>query len=103
MPSADRSSQTRRKETLDACHKIHGGSENENGPSLDGMWATLVNVATPERLSNYISNSSKITKHVLLKIINNHVKEFEKSQSNILRSVAVLYNSKGLLSKEQYK
>ena len=37
-----RSSQKRKYETIEACSKIHGATESDKKPCLDGMWVSLV-------------------------------------------------------------
>lgn len=102
IPKATRSGQRRRKETLDACHNIHGGSEANKEYTLDGMWVTMVNVATPTQLINYCKKSKKVKQNALPLIVKDHVKSFENSTENKVRSLKVLYG-KPMLSKEQYK
>lgn len=102
VPNAIRSGQRRRKETLDVCHNIHGGDSDNVEHALDGMWVTMVNVATTTRLTNYLKKSKKVTKKAIPNLVKDHVKTFEKSTENKVRSLKVLYG-KGMLSKEQYK
>jgi hypothetical protein len=101
VSGASRSGQRRTKETIDFCNSVHGGS-NDNKPSLDGMWITLVNVATPAALSCYIANSQRVMKKVIPNVVNEHVTSFENSLENKIRSLNVLYSRK-MLGKEQYK
>lgn len=102
VPSAKRSCQRRKKETLDACIEIHGGTKNNKAPVLDGLWLTLVKEAAPSQLANYLSKSKKALNKVVPKVVKEGVAKFEGSFENKLRSVRVLY-SNGLLSKEKYK
>ena len=92
----------RRKNTVKECQVIHGGTDENNVPTFDGMWYTLVNEAMPQRLTAYLNDSKKITKKVIGHVIQERVKQFEESKENIARSVKVLY-SEGFLSKEKYK
>ena len=98
---SEQAGRRRRKETVKECQVIHGGTDENNVATFDGMWYTLVNEATPQRLTTYLSDSKKITK-VVGPVIQKKVTQFEESEENIARSVKVLY-SKGLLSKAKYK
>lgn len=96
-----RSSRKRKHETIEACAEIHGATESDKRPCLDGMWVSLVATASSEQLKNYIACSKKVT-NVLPPVVNKAVAEFEESTDNSVRSVKVLY-CKGLISKEKYK
>lgn len=96
-----RSSWKRKHETIEACAEIHGASESDKKPCLDGMWVTLVSSASSEQLENYVACSKK-TRKVLPSIVNKEVAKFEENTDNLVRSVKVLY-CKGLISKEKYK
>ena len=92
----------RRSETMEAASVIHGGTPEDNSPTLDGLWHAIVNESTPQRPGIYFSNSKKIMKKVISPIVKKAVPSFEKSKENVARSVKVLY-SRGLLSKAKYK
>ena len=68
---------------------------------LDGMWVTLVTKTSKEDLSKYFENSVTCMKNVLPTVIKKKVFESEKSVSNKIRSVRVLYEG-GLMSKKKY-
>lgn len=102
VPSAKRSCQRRKKETIDACADIHGGTDQNKAPVLAGLWVTLIKEAAPSKLASYFSKSQKTLNKVVPKIVKENVAKFESSFENKLRSVRVLY-SNGLLSKEKYK
>ena len=102
VATAKRSAKRRKNETLEACSEIHGATDHDQGPALDGMWCTLINASSPDRMSGYISQSLKIRKRVLPTVVKKEVKKFEDSTENLLRSIKVLYSG-GLLSKEKYK
>ena len=87
---------------MEAASVIHGGTPEDNSPTLDGLWHAIVNESTPQRLGIYFSNSKKIMKKVISPIVKKAVPSFEKSKENVARSVKVLY-SRGLLSKAKYK
>lgn len=102
VPRAERSAKRRKDETLEACSEIHGGTNHDQGPALDGMWCTLINAGSPHRMVGYFSESQKVKGKVLPAVVKKGVKQFEGSSENIRRSIKVLYSG-GLLSKEKYK
>ena len=89
----------RKHETIGA--EIHGATERDKRPCLDGMWTSLVGTASSEQLKNYVTSSKK-AKKVLPSVVNKEVAKFEESTDNAVRSVKVLY-CKGLISKEKHK
>ncbi|KAK2549143.1 hypothetical protein P5673_030519 [Acropora cervicornis] len=97
VPTAERSAKRRKDETLEACSEIHGATGHDQGPALDGMWCTLINGSSPDRVSGYVSQSVKVRKKVLPTVVKKEVKKFEASTENLLRSIKVLYSG-GLLS-----
>ncbi|XP_028403961.1 uncharacterized protein LOC114526558 [Dendronephthya gigantea] len=97
-----RSARRRCKETLIACENVHGHIEGSNSAALDGMWVTLVNESTPKHLQSFFDTSRKIQDKVIPAITKAQVKEYEKSQDNLCRSLKVLYED-GLMSKKKYK
>ena len=82
---SDQACRRRRSETMQAASFIHGGSPDDNGPTLDGLWHTIVNESTPQRLRRYFGNSRKITKKVISTVVKKAVPTFEKSQENVAR------------------
>ena len=71
----ERSSRTRRMETLDACELIHGG----NQPAVDGMWLTFINSIKQKELKQYLDNSTKVKK-VLPLLVNKSIYSYEKEE-----------------------
>ena len=98
----ERSAKRRKDETLEACSEIHGATNRDQGLALDGIWCTLINASSPDRMLGYVSQSLKVRKKVLPTVVKKQVKMFEDSTENRLRSIKVLYSG-GLLSKEKYK
>ena len=97
-----RTSRKRKHETIEACAEIHGATESDKRPCLDGMWISLFGTASSKHLKNYVTCSTK-AKKVLPSVVNKEVaKFFKESTDNAVRSVKVLY-CKGLISKEKYK
>ena len=66
-------------------------------PVLDGMWDTLVTKSRKEDLNKYFENSAICMNKAVPNIVNKKVLESEKSESNRIRSVRVLYEG-GLVS-----
>ena len=97
----------RKQKTVQAVKAIHCDShiytsEKEQTNSVkDGLWTTLISSAETGEMREYISNSKKCMNSVVPSIVNNKVKEYEKSQANKIRSMRVLYES-GLLGKRKY-
>ena len=87
---------------MDEAAIIHGASEDDNQPTLDGLWLTFCKNCPPDKMVEYFKTSHKVNNDVLPKILNDETKQFEESEKNIIRSVSVFY-SKGLVSKEKYK
>ena len=100
VPISEISARRRRKDTLDSCQEIHGGTTDLK-PALDGMWATLVNKCKPKQPHDYFANSKK-ARSVLGPVVKKSIESFESSEQNHIRSVKTIY-SKGLLSKESTK
>ncbi|KAK3746009.1 hypothetical protein QZH41_011381, partial [Actinostola sp. cb2023] len=85
----------RRNSTITALKPIHCTSSNSNNNEsvMDGMWATLVSGKSTAQLSQ---------RHVIPKIIREKVVEYNNSESNITRSINLLYKG-GILTKRKYK
>lgn len=96
----ERSKSRRLRETLLVSSEIHGASEENRQPALDGMFCTLEKYASIKCFEDYM-NTSKILSHVSTSIVKKDVTEFEKSPENTSRSLSILYGA-GLLSKRKY-
>ena len=68
---------------------------------VDALWVSVVTKASKEDLTKYIETSQICMKKVLLNVIRKQVSECEKSESNKIRSVRVLYEG-GLMTKKKY-
>ena len=95
-----RSKYRRMQETLLACSEIHGGTEENRQPAIDGLFMTLDRYATLETCKTFIGHSKKLSRASAL-IHKENVITFEESQQNINRSFSMLYAG-GLLSKRKY-
>ena len=60
MSGLPRSAKRRKDETLEACSEIHGATNHDQGPALAGMWCTLINASSPDRMLEYVSQSLKV-------------------------------------------
>ncbi|CAB4028532.1 Hypothetical predicted protein, partial [Paramuricea clavata] len=76
-------------------------AESKREYALNGLWNTFINTASEYEVKQYLLNSSKVMKKVLPTIVNTAVNRYELGQSNLVRSVAVLYEG-GISSKSQY-
>ena len=70
-------------------------------PVFDGMWDTLVTKSSKEDLNKYFENSVISMNKAVPNIVKKKVLESEKSESNRIMSVRVLYEG-GLASKRNY-
>ena len=81
-----RSASRRQLETLVAATEVNGGSVEDRSPALDGMFSTLTKYAKAAALSKYFSSSKKMRK-ASLAVIKSHVKQYEQSDHNVIRSL----------------
>ena len=44
---SDQACRLRQSETMEAASVVHGGTPEDNSPTLDGLWHTIVNESTP--------------------------------------------------------
>lgn len=91
-------------ENLVSVHCQSSQAKNETKKKkvvLDGMWATLVTKSSKEDLNKYFENSVICMNNVVPDIVKKKVLKSEKSESNRIRSVRVLYEG-GLMSKRKY-
>ena len=97
-----RSKVRRRKETIEVCRAIHGGTADNLEPTIEGMVDTL----TAKCKSNYLAlkimkSKNSLAKSISLSCIKQHNIEFYSSESNILRSLNVYYSS-NVMGKRKY-
>ena len=95
-------SSVRRKELLEASYQINGATIVNRKPALDGLWYTTVKALSGKDLVDNCRPSRKMTDNVIPKIANERLMAYEKSETNYLRSINVLYSG-GLMSKDKYK
>jgi hypothetical protein len=91
----------RRQETMKAASAIHGGSSSSMEPATIGMVDTQEKRSGKKDLLMAIEKSGKMKKNILPQIYKDLVK-FESSNENMIRSIAVYYNS-GVMGKDKYR
>ena len=96
-----RSANRRQLETLVAASEVNGGSVEDRTPALDGMFSTLMKYGTIADLCKYLKSSKKIKK-ASAAVISDHVKEYEKCDQNVIRSLSLLYAG-GVIGKVKYQ
>lgn len=91
----------RRLQTLNAAKMLHGATAENMTPAYAGLMAVLNESAPLSVLSDAMIKCAKFTKKVIPKIVKQKINIFEKSQTNFIRSVNILYRG-GIASKQKY-
>lgn len=81
-----RTATKRRHETLVAAARIHGGSENNPKPALDGMFDTLNKRCKLNTMKDYVLSNDKLKDRVVSNVYRGNVRSFENSPTNVKRS-----------------
>lgn len=89
----------RRSELFEAACQINGGTTSWSLPGVVGLCDTTVKKCPENILVKVFSQSDKITKRVIPKVYKGALDDFEKSDSNFVRSVAVYYSG-GVMGKK---
>ena len=97
-----RTATKRRHETLVAAARIHGGSENNPKPALDGMFDTLNKRCKLNTMKDYVLSNDKLKDRVVSNVYRGNVRSFENSPTNVKRSIATFYSS-GVMGKRKYQ
>ena len=97
-----RTMRKRQTETLEQALKIHGGKANNHLPAAVGLVETLCTKFSQKQLVTTVSRKRKLCETVFPQIYNTKGKDFEKSQENVLRSIAT-YFCKGVMGKAKYR
>ncbi|KAJ7351107.1 hypothetical protein OS493_036564 [Desmophyllum pertusum] len=92
----------RRHETMVAASVIHGGSENYPKPALDGIFDTLNKRCKLDSMQQYVLSNETLTDKVVSTVYKKNVSSFEKSSTNVKRSIATFYSS-GIMGKRKYQ
>ena len=91
-----------RQETMKAASAIHGGSSSSMEPATIGMVDTQEKRSGKKDLLMAIGKSGKMKKNILPQIYKEDLVKFESSNKNMIRSIAVYYNS-GVMGKDKYR
>lgn len=92
----------RTKETIQVCSAIHGGSENNQIPALNGMVLTVTSKFKASEVAQSILSSKKsVVDQLSRKITSDNHKKYYNSTENTLRSINVYY-SQDVLGKRKY-
>ncbi|CAB4009080.1 Hypothetical predicted protein, partial [Paramuricea clavata] len=96
------SSKQRRQETIKAACAIHGGSLDDTAPATIGMVETLEKKCKEKDVLAAMGKCRKVRDKVLPKIYKEDLVQFESSNENMLRSIAVYYSS-GIMGRDKYR
>ena len=97
---SERVARSRREETCEAALEIHGGGVCSKSAEV-GLLDTVNAKCTKKTLVEVLSSSKKFNKSVLPQLYKESLKDFEGSDVNMLRSVAVYYGG-GIMGKRKY-
>ena len=92
----------RRQETFNAAMVIHGGTEENPRPAIEGMLDTLCKRSKLDDMTNLVSSNAKLQARVASAHCSREIRSFETSDENVLRSVAAYYSG-GVMGKRKYK
>ena len=92
----------RRTETFDAASEIHGATPENPLPASAGLLDTVEKKCPQEVLIKFVSTSKKFKNKVFSVIFKTASENFERSEANKPRSIAVYY-SKGVMGKRKYR
>ena len=92
----------RRHETFNAAMAIHGGTEQNACPAIEGMFDTLCKRSKLEQMTKLVSSNEKLQTRVASDHCSRKIKAFETSNENVLRSIACYYTG-GVMGKRKYK
>ena len=70
-------------------------------PATDGLWNTFIHKVSRKDLITNVKTSPKMTK-AIPDIVNKTIREYEKNEANMIKSVSVLYSG-SLMSKLKYQ
>lgn len=92
----------RRHETFNAAMAIHGGTEKNACPAIEGMFDTLCKRSKLEHMTKLVSSNEKLQARVASDHCSRKIRSFETSNENVLRSIACYYSG-GVMGKRKYK
>lgn len=84
--------------------KIHGSTDGNKRPALDGLFDTLQKKYKISELGDYVLSNHKVTNYVIQKKQKLHQQVFHimSSKANILRSIATYYTA-SVMGKRKYQ
>ena len=97
-----RTAVNRRHETFNAAMAIHGGTEKNACPAIEGMFDTLCKRSKLEQLTKLVSSNEKLQATVASVHCSRKISAFETLNENVLRRIACYYNG-GVMGKRKYK
>ena len=92
----------RRHKTFNSAMAIHGGTEKNACPAIEGMFDTLCKRSKLAQLTKLVSSNEKLQASVASDHCSRKIRAFETSNENVLRSIACYYNG-GVMGKRKYK
>ena len=93
----------RQNETYEVCKTIHGGTETNTKPTVDGILDTLTSKVKADELSEKVLNSKPaLVKKLSKTCVNKWSKDYYISKENTLRSLNIYY-SKNVMGKRKYQ
>lgn len=92
----------RHHETFNAAMAIHGGTEKNACPAIEGMFDTLCKRSKLEHMTKLVSSNEKLQSRVASDHCSRKIRSFETSNENVLRSIACYYSG-GVMGKRKYK
>jgi len=95
-----RSARRRKTQTVSAAKMLHGATEENMAPAYAGLIAVLNETAPIGMLADALMKCAKFTEKVIPKIVKQKILEFEKSHTNFVRGVNILYRG-GIASKQK--
>lgn len=101
ISSPSRSARRRKTQTVSPAKMLHGATEENMAPAYAGLIAVLNETAPIGVLTDALMKYAKFTEKVIAKIVKQKILEFEKSHTNFVRSVNILYRG-GIASKQKY-
>ena len=105
MQISERVARKRRNETFQAAAEIHGGIVSSNYSCISaeiGLADTASIKCSTNTLYKVLSTSDKVTAGVIPKIYKSCLIDYEASDENMIRSVAVYYGG-GIMGKKKYR
>ena len=86
---------------MEVAQALLGTTENNMLPAYEGIMSVLNNNCSVPDLVKLFEKCPKLSQRVIPKVLKEQIRNFEKSDSNFIRSVNVLYRG-GIASKQKY-